>query len=355
MVLPDSGSSTQGDNPPARPNQWGRVQLDTLATPPMKQRTQTLVGASLIALLSSCSSSDGNSGGSSGGGQTPGIEVEFGTQATIVEEDATYVEVDLVLNKAAKNLVIVDFYETGDATVFADYHVITTSPLQIPPGVVASKILVQVFEDSLGEKDEILTLNLMTPMGGTLGDNVTHDLTITDEDAQIIIESEPNNDVQTADIVGGIQETLSYQATGSISTAFEEYDVFQVTATDNTDVFIQLIPSNGTSEMRIHIMDANGVILFSYAGSGGDTVTTEYEAVNGEIFNVAVWVESADTSYVLDLVGLKSTLTSNGGPGTGSSDLTIMGRSAGSDLGVFRAWLAAKSLAEASAVLSEAP
>jgi len=62
---------------------------------------------------------------------------------------------------------------------------------------------------------------------------------------------------------------------------------------------------------------------------------------------VAVWVEAADTDFQLDLVGLASTLTSNGGPGSETSELTQAGRSFGTDLDGFRAWLDAKLQSEA--------
>lgn len=309
----------------------------------MKLPIQSVAGFGLLALLASCGSDD--SGG--GGGSSAPVEVEFGTPTTIAQEDASYIEVDLVLNKPSSSLLVVDFFVSGDAQLFSDFHVITSTPLQIPAGTVTTKILVQLFEDTIGEKDEVVDFTLLTPLGATLGDNTTHRLTIADEDAQAIAEAEPNNDVANANVVGGVQEEIAYTVSGNIIAAFGEYDIFQLTATDNSDVFIQLIPANYVSEVRFHILDPAGTILFSYAGVAGDTIAAEYEAVVGEVFNVAVWVEAADTDYQLDLVGLTSTLTSNGGPGTESSELTQMGRSFGTDLDGFRAWLDAKLQSDA--------
>jgi hypothetical protein len=311
----------------------------------MNVQIQSVAGLGLLALLASCSS-DSSGGGGGGGGSAP-VEVEFGVPAITVQEDASYLEVDLVLNKPSSSLLIVDFFVSGDAQLFSDFHVLTSTPLQIPAGVVTTKILVQIFEDTIGEKDEVVDFTLLTPLGATLGDNTTHRLTIVDEDAQAIAEAEPNNEVASANVVGGVQEEISYKVSGNISAAFEEYDIFQLTATDNSDVFIQLIPANYVSEVRFHILDPAGTIIFSYAGAAGDTIATEYEAVQGEVLNVAVWVEAADTDYQLDLVGLSSTLTSNGGPGTESSELTQMGRSFGTDLDGFRAWLDAKLQSDA--------
>jgi hypothetical protein len=311
----------------------------------MNVQIQSVAGLGLLALLASCSS-DSSGGGGGGGGSAP-VEVEFGVPAITVQEDASYLEVDLVLNKPSSSLLIVDFFVSGDAQLFSDFHVLTSTPLQIPAGVVTTKILVQIFEDTIGEKDEVVDFTLLTPLGATLGDNTTHRLTIVDEDAQAIAEAEPNNEVASANVVGGVQEEISYKVSGNISAAFEEYDIFQLTATDNSDVFIQLIPANYVSEIRFHILDVAGTIIFSYAGAAGDTIATEYEAVQGEVLNVAVWVEAADTDYQLDLVGLSSTLTSNGGPGTETSELTQMGRSFGTDLDGFRAWLDAKLQSDA--------
>jgi hypothetical protein len=311
----------------------------------MKLPIQSVAGLGLLALLASCSS-DMSGGGGGGGGSAP-VEVEFGVTAITVQEDASYLEVDLVLNKPSSSLLIVDFFVSGDAQLFTDFHVLTSTPLQIPAGVVTTKILVQIFEDTIGEKDEVVDFTLLTPLGATLGDNTTHRLTIADEDAQAIVEAEPNNDVANANVVGGVQEEIAYTVSGNIIAAFGEYDIFQLTATDNSDVFIQLIPANYVSEVRFHILDPAGTILFSCVGDAGDTIATEYEAVLGEVFNVAVWVEAADTDYQLDLVGLTSTLTSNGGPGTESSELTQMGRSFGTDLDGFRAWLDAKLQSDA--------
>jgi hypothetical protein len=310
----------------------------------MNVQIQSVAGIGLLALLASCSSDDGGGGG---GGNSSPVEVGFGVPTAIVQEDASYLEVAVVLNKPSSSLLIVDFFVSGDAQLFSDYHVLTDTPLQIPAGVVTTKILVQIFEDTLGEKDELVDFTLLTPIGATLGDNSTHRLIITDEDAQAIAEAEPNNDISNANIVGPVQENLSYKVSGNISAAFEEYDIFQLTATDNSDVFIQLIPANYVSEIRFHILDLAGTTIFSYGGAAGDTITAEYEAVVGEVFNVAVWVEAADTDFQLDLVGLASTLTSNGGPGTETSELTQMGRSFGADLDGFRAWLDAKLQSEA--------
>ena len=313
----------------------------------MNVQIQSVALMGLFALLASCGSDDGGGGGSGGGGNSSPVEVEFGVPTVIVQEDASYLEVDLVLDKPSSGLLIVDFFVGGDAQLFSDYHVLTSTPLQIPAGVVTTKILVQIFEDTLGEKDENVDFTLLTPIGATLGDNTTHRITITDEDAQAIAEAEPNNDVANANIVGAVREHLSYRVSGNISAAFEEYDIFQLTATDNSDVFIQLTPANYVSEIRLHILDQAGTIIFSFAGAAGDAITMEYEAVLGEVFNVAVWVEAADTDFQLDLVGLASTLTSNGGPGSETSELTQAGRSFGTDLDGFRAWLDAKLQSEA--------
>ena len=312
----------------------------------MNVQIQSVALMGLLALLASCGSDDGGGGGGGGGSSSP-VEVEFGVPTVIVQEDASYLEVDLVLDKPSSSLLIVDFFVAGDAQLFSDYHVLTSTPLQIPAGVVSTKILVQIFEDTLGEKDENVDFTLLTPLGATLGDNTTHRITITDEDAQAIAEAEPNNDVANANITGGVQENLSYRVSGNINAAFEEYDIFQLTATDNSDVFIQLTPANYVSKIRFHILDQAGTIIFSFAGAAGDAITTEYEAVLGEVFNVAVWVEAADTDFQLDLVGLASTLTSNGGPGSETSELTQAGRSFGTDLDGFRAWLDAKLQSEA--------
>ena len=318
----------------------------TFATHHMNLQIQSVAGFGLLALLASCSSDD-NDGGGGGGGSPAPAEVEFGVSTTIVQEDASFLEVDVVLNKPSSGLLIVDFFVSGDAQQSLDYHVLTGTPLKIPSGVVSTKILVQIFEDTLGEIDEAVDFTLLTPLGGALGDNTTHRLTITDEDAQSVAEAEPNNNVANSNVIGAIQEELSYRVSGNISAAFEEYDIFQLTASDNSDVFIRLIPANYVSQIRFHILDPVGTIIFSYAGAAGDTITTEYEAVSGEVFNVAVWVEAADTDFQLDLVGLASTLTSNGGPGTETSELTQMGRSFGADLDGFRAWLDAKLQSEA--------
>lgn len=307
----------------------------------MKVHIQSMAAVGLLTLLPACGSDD------DGSSKPVGLKVGFGVSATIAQEDASYLEVDVVLNRTSESVLIVDFFTSGDALDFSDFHVLTSTPLQIPAGVVSTKIRIQIFEDTLGEKDEVVDLTLMTPIGGSLGDISTHRLTITDEDAQPVAEAEPNNDVATSNVVGAIQEELSYRVTGNLKAAFEEYDVFQLTASDNTDVFIQLIPANYVSEMRFHILDAAGLIIFTYAGSAGEAVSTEYEAVQGEVFHVAAWVEAADTDYQLDLVGLASTLTSNGGPGSGTSELTRIGRSFGTDLDGFRAWLEAKLRAEA--------
>ncbi len=283
----------------------------------------------ILIALASCGMEDP---GSLSEPPPPIIEVGFGLTTFTEEENATTTQVEVLLSQASGGTVSVEFYAGGNAAPTEDYVILTPSPLVFPPGVVEMNVLVQLFEDTLGEQDEVVDLALMLPTGAILGSTDSHQLIIADEDAQLILDDEPNNKVSTANTAGPVRAEEAYQVQGNLSASAQEFDIFQINTPTDTDVFIELRGVIQVSEMGFYILDSTGQIMFTHSGPANAWVSTTYESQAGEILYVAAWVKAADTDYELNIVGLPSTLTSNGGPGTGADPGSITTRKYGRNL-----------------------
>ena len=67
----------------------------------MKVHLQSVAAVGLLTLLPACSSDDDESG------KPVDLKVGFGVSATIAQEDASYLEVDVVLNRTSESVLIV--------------------------------------------------------------------------------------------------------------------------------------------------------------------------------------------------------------------------------------------------------
>ncbi|TWT55071.1 Calx-beta domain protein [Rubripirellula amarantea] len=112
----------------------------------------------------------------------PTVNVSAASQSG--SEDAGTLTFDVTLSAASDQDVTVPFTVTGTATSGDDFT-ITSSPVTILAGATTATVTISVVDDTLVESDETIVITLGTPTGATLGANVVHTATITDNEVAV--------------------------------------------------------------------------------------------------------------------------------------------------------------------------
>lgn len=110
----------------------------------------------------------------------PAVEFSLASQST--SEGGAPLAVRIELDQVHTQDVIIPYSVTGTAVETTDFT-LTASPATIPAGQTFVDLDFAPIDDGLHEADELATITLGTPTGGTLGVQTTHDLTIQDDDA----------------------------------------------------------------------------------------------------------------------------------------------------------------------------
>lgn len=285
----------------------------------------------------------GSSGSSSDNGvEDTDVSVTFGIAGTSVVEATIQVIAQVQLSDVADEDVVIDFSTAGSsATVGVDFTVATASPITIPVGSLTENIVVEVQTDTIGELDEIVRINIV-PVNADVGPNGTFTLKILDDDAVQLSESEPNDDVPTADVVGDVEPGRAYVISGT--TLVTEFDVFQLTAIADTNLFLVLDPDSAVSEVVLNVLDELGNSVFVFDDDlPGTTVAAHVQVVAGQVFHLAVTVEGAGTDYTLSVVGLTNDPSGPDGGSGGPDELSLAARGFGGDLAGLMEWRAAEA------------
>ena len=267
----------------------------------MRNLARSLVPAlTAAALLSACS--QGVAGGSSGSGQQPYVQFSSSgfTRTEATEPIVWKVELDVAYDEDIK----VEFTWSGDMTFSADYTVPSAGLVTIPAGDINTTLFVEVYEDELGELDEVLQLQLKQPSNAKLGPRTISQLLVIDDDEVLFSEEEPNDDPDEADVVGSIAEGVAYEITGQA--VFPQFDWFEVTATGPTTLYAKVDPQSAFSMIGLNLVDENGDLLDYVAGSlPGQSAKLEYDLATGETVRLGVALNNNETTaYLLDVVGL---------------------------------------------------
>ncbi len=259
------------------------------------------LGLAPVLILGACTPSSSSDSDSSDG--STGVTVQFSSSAAQITEDTTTVLTFLELSEPADEEITVNYFTSGNATEFADYHLTDPPPITLGAGDVNAEVRIGIFEDFFGELDEVLTLQLVKPSNAGLGVRQTFEVTILDEDATFFPETEPNDDHLEANVVGDIEPLTSYEISGGVVPF--TFDVFQLDAVATTNVHLFLDPTSAVSEIILNILDATGNVLFTYDDDQpGTTISAIFTASSGQTFFLAVTVEGAGTDYVLRAVGV---------------------------------------------------
>ncbi len=110
--------------------------------------------------------------------------VGFSTTAQSVNEDDGTISVAVVLTSPSDHDVLIPFVATGTARNGHDFT-ISASPLLIAAGRTSGTIVVNVIDDKAVDPDETVSITLQTPTGATLGNSITHTITIVDSDSPL--------------------------------------------------------------------------------------------------------------------------------------------------------------------------
>jgi hypothetical protein len=296
----------------------------------------TALNLSLLVLIGCGGGSSSSS--SDSGGNSDGPVIQFSSTKASIVEGVTQVLVLVELDTPGEENIELSYFTTGDAQNFVDFQLLTDPPLTILAGNLTATIVVQIFDDGNGELDETVVLHLVKPANANLGVNTIFTTTIQDDDAIVVNEAEPNDSPAEANVVGNIQPLVSYTILGT--TVVGAFDMFELTATEATDVFLFLTPASAVAEIGLCILDAAGnIIAGPFDASGpGDSVFAIYKAAAGEVFYLSVTVIGTGTDYGLDAVGLFSfSPDTDGGP----SERTLEARGFGDDFPGLQQWIQA--------------
>jgi hypothetical protein len=110
-------------------------------------------------------------------------DVFFSSSSQSTLEGDKYIDVYVQMSNAWSSDVVIPYTISGDASngVGQDY-LLDVDTLSIPVGFTQGTIQVEVFDDSLDESDETITLTMGTVVNGTAISPSTHTITILDDD-----------------------------------------------------------------------------------------------------------------------------------------------------------------------------
>ena len=142
--------------------------------------------------------------------------VQMQMLASNVLESVGSTQITVALSATASSAVIVPLSVSGSAGVGGDV-ILSANQIVIPAGQLSASVMVTVVDDLIEEGSEELILTLTTPLGATLGLDVTHTLTIEDNDDPPVITSHPASEI----VVVGTSVTFFGAATGDAPLTYQ--------------------------------------------------------------------------------------------------------------------------------------
>lgn len=153
--------------------------------------------------------------------------VQWSLASQAASEAAGAVTLTATLSAAGATTITVPVTAAAGSTALAtsDYT-LSSNTITFPVGSTSASYSVSIVNDTLNENGEIVTLNLGSPVGATLGAMTSHALTITDNDAAPTIQwtlAAQNGDENTGSVTAvatlsaasGKDITVSYSASGN--------------------------------------------------------------------------------------------------------------------------------------------
>jgi len=231
--------------------------------PPASTTMKTLRWAWLPGLLGLGLVGCGSSGAaeSSPGGTGGQVELEFDRATQRVAEDAGPATIALSLSRALAVDLAVSFAISGTALDGADFT-IDPGPLVIPAGDLQALLTLTPIVDGACEASETVILTLVSAQGVTLGGGVVHTVGLEDVDTEIMVESEPNDGVATANAAGLAALGRCLEIRGNIREGFPDpFDVFEFGTGPAVVVSLELRPGSQQMDLLLFVTDATGALI----------------------------------------------------------------------------------------------
>jgi hypothetical protein len=118
--------------------------------------------------------------------------VRFTWERQVVAESAGHVGIQVQLSAASGKTITVPYGVTGSATQGQDYG-IQASPLVIAPGNSTANIPVNIYQDTLEEPDETITVTMGTPSNAFLGTPSVHTAVIQEQITPPLVYFDPSS------------------------------------------------------------------------------------------------------------------------------------------------------------------
>jgi len=268
-------------------------------------RTPLLLAGSLTAALCACDG--GRSAFRLDTGNPLQPVVEFGAAEVRVTEGETVIGVPVTLTSEPAQSLQVPYEHLGSATEGVDFVVLTPSPLVVAKGQVQAEILFQVFEDSIGEVDESIRLELGEVEHAELGEQVRSVLRIEDDDSKEVEESEPNDDLPGAQELGYLRLNAGCHAHGLVvpaGSSGDVFDVYRMTAWTDLRMRLALDAWSAGVDVALRVLDEGGGTLYVLDQVGVDDFEEGELLVGaGQVFFLEVTTQVAGTDYLLQIAG----------------------------------------------------
>ncbi len=153
--------------------------------------------------------------------------VSFSSTTSSDSEAVSSVSVDIEIPFASESDIEVDYVITGTATGSGvDFNLANGTVTIIAGAKTGTITIVEIIDDLLDESDETIIITLSNPKNATLGSNVVHTVTITDDDSAPIVDfnltstsgdeaSSSKSIIVDLSSASGQDVTVDYTVTGS--------------------------------------------------------------------------------------------------------------------------------------------
>ena len=169
--------------------------------------------------------------------------VAFSSANSSDSEAASSISVDIEIPFASENDIEVDYVITGTASGSGIDFNLANGTVTISAGATTGTItIIEIIDDSLDENDETIVITLSNPINATLGTNLVHTVTITDNDSAPIIDfnltSTSGDEASSSKAIivdlssaSGQDVTVDYTVTGSATGSGTDYSLANGTLT----------------------------------------------------------------------------------------------------------------------------
>ena len=157
-------------------------------------------------------------------------EIDFSVQTTQIDEASGSVFVTVKLNETSVSDISADYMVSGTATDGGVDFTLASGTVTITAGNLFNTIQLLITDDAIFENNETAIINLSNPVNASLGTNVSHTVTIVDNDVAPEIAfvtsisngsegNSPANIMVELSSVSGLEATVDYELVVANTTA----------------------------------------------------------------------------------------------------------------------------------------